>query len=308
MLTAFFVMLREGFEAALIVAILYAYLRRTSRHDLIPAMWQGVVAAATLSVAAGVVIHLTVESLEGAARLRAFAAISVFAVAVLTWMIFWMRKHARALKGELQDALDAAMAKTGRVRWAVTAAAFFAVLREGLEAALFMIATATAVDGASVALGALIGLALACALGYAVVLGGKRMPMRQFFQVTGVMLIIFAAGLLARTVMFLQTSGDLGILWNNVYDVRSAEWLTTETEVGKFLGAMFGWDPRPSIEQLVAWLGYAGVVTWLFLRTPRGATRQPPAATAPVAPAARQSIGLDGPGTSSAGQQSGARR
>ncbi|MGH8969114.1 MAG: FTR1 family iron permease [Actinomycetes bacterium] len=269
MLTAFFVMLREGFEAALIVAILYAYLRKTSRQDLLPAMWQGVIAAAALSVGAGVAIHLTVESLDGDARLRAFAAISVFAVAVLTWMIFWMRKHARAIKGELQNVLDDAMERTGRVRWAVAAAAFFAVLREGLEAALFMIATATSEDGGQVLVGALVGLTLATALGWAVVVGGRRMPMRQFFQVTGVVLIVFAGGLLARTVMFLQTSGDLAILWNNVYDVRAVTWLTVETEVGRFLGAMFGWDPRPSIEQIVAWVGYVGIVTWLFLRNPR---------------------------------------
>lgn len=291
MLTAFFVMLREGFEAALIVAILFAYLRRTARTDLMPAMWQGVIAAAGLSVVAGVVIHLTIESLEGPARLRSFAAISVFAVAVLTWMIFWMRRHARAIKGELQVMLDDAMRRTGRVRWAVSAAAFFAVLREGLEAALFMIATATTADGGEVLLGATVGLVLASVLGYAVVLGGKRMPMRQFFQVTGVVLIVFAAGLLARTVMFLQTSGDLPILWNNVYDVRSVTWLTTQTEVGKFLGAMFGWDPRPSIEQLIAWLGYAGVVTWLFLRNPRSddAAAARTAATQPV-PGARDSV------------------
>ncbi|MGH8939925.1 MAG: FTR1 family iron permease [Actinomycetes bacterium] len=269
MLTAFFVMLREGFEAALIVAILYAYLRKTSRQDLLPAMWQGVIAAAALSVGAGVAIHLTVESLDGDARLRAFAAISVFAVAVLTWMIFWMRKHARAIKGELQNVLDDAMERTGRVRWAVAAAAFFAVLREGLEAALFMIATATSEDGGQVLVGALVGLTLATALGWAVVVGGRRMPMRQFFQVTGVVLIVFAGGLLARTVMFLQTSGDLAILWNNVYVVRAVTWLTVETEVGRFLGAMFGWDPRPSIEQIVAWVGYVGIVTWLFLRNPR---------------------------------------
>ena len=269
MLTAFFVMLREGFEAALIVAILYAYLRKVSRQDLIPSMWQGVGAAAALSVGAGVAIHLSIDGLEGEARLRAFAAISVFAVAVLTWMIFWMRKHARAIKGELQEVLDEAMSRTGRIRWAVTAAAFFAVLREGLEAALFMIATATTEDGAEVLVGAVIGLAVACVLGWAVVLGGKRMPMRQFFQVTGVALILFAGGLLARTVMFLQTAGDLPIAWNNVYDLTSVRLLTTETEVGRFLGAMFGWDPRPSIEQVVAYLAYVGIVTWLFLRNPR---------------------------------------
>ena len=269
MLTAFFVLLREGFEAALIVAILYAYLRKVSRQDLIPSMWQGVAAAAALSVGAGVVIHLSIDGLEGEARLRAFAAISVFAVAVLTWMIFWMRKHARAIKGELQEVLDEAMSRTGRIRWAVTAAAFFAVLREGLEAALFMIATATTEDGGEVLIGAVTGLALACVLGWAVVLGGKRMPMRQFFQVTGVALILFAGGLLARTVMFLQTAGDLPIAWNNVYDLTSIKLLTTETEVGRFLGAMFGWDPRPSIEQVVAYLAYVGIVTWLFLRNPR---------------------------------------
>lgn len=269
MLTAFFVMLREGFEAALIVAILYAYLRKVSRHDLIPSMWQGVAAAAALSVGAGVVIHLSIDGLEGEARLRAFAAISVFAVVVLTWMIFWMRKHARAIKGELQHVLDEAMSRSGRIRLAVTAAAFFAVLREGLEAALFMIATATTADGAAVLVGALIGLAVACGLGWAVVLGGKKMPMRQFFQVTGVALILFAGGLLARTVMFLQTSGDLPIAWNNVYDLTSVKLLTVETEFGRFLGAMLGWDPRPSIEQVVAYVGYVGVVTWLFLRNPK---------------------------------------
>lgn len=284
MLTAFFIMLREGFEAALIVAILYAYLRKVSRQDLLPQMWQGVGAAVALSVAASVVIHLTVESLEGAARLRAFAAISVFAIAVLTWMVFWMRRHARMIRGELQDVLDQAMSKSGRVRWAVTAVAFFAVLREGLEAGLFMIATATTADGGAVLVGALLGLAIACGLGYAVVLGGKRLPMRQFFQITGVILIVFAAGLLARTVMFLQTSGDMFVAWNNVYDLTGVSWLTTKTEVGRFLGAMFGWDPRPSIEQVIAWVGYAGIVTWLFLRNPRAklpaAPGKAPASTA----------------------------
>ena len=276
MLTAFFVMLREGFEAALIVAILYAYLRKVSRQDLIPSMWQGVGAAAVLSVGAGVVIHLSIDGLEGEARLRAFAAISVFAVAVLTWMIFWMRKHARAIKGELQEVLDEAMSRTGRIRWAVTAAAFFAVLREGLEAALFMIATATTEDGGEVLIGAVLGLTLACILGWAVVLGGKKMPMRQFFQVTGVALILFAGGLLARTVMFLQTAGDLPIAVNNVYDLTSIKLLTTETEVGRFLGAMFGWDPRPSIEQVVVYVAYVGIVTWLFLRNPRLASPAEP--------------------------------
>ncbi|WP_067070906.1 FTR1 family iron permease [Carbonactinospora thermoautotrophica] len=277
MLTAFLIMLREGFEAALVVAIIYAYIRKIGRDDLLRPMWGGVLAAGALSVGVGVVIHLTVESLEGAARLRAFAAISVFAVVVLTWMIFWMRRHARAIKGELQHSIDVAVHARGGIWWAVAVAAFFAVVREGLEAALFLIAAATAESGPQVLTGGLIGLAIAGLLGYLVVLGGKRMPMRQFFTVTGVMLILFAAGLLSRTVMFLQSAGDLGILYNNVYDLTRYEWLTTRSEVGKFLGAMFGWDPRPSIEQVVAYLGYALGVGYLFLRPPRAKQPERPA-------------------------------
>ncbi|MQA26973.1 MAG: iron transporter [Micromonosporaceae bacterium] len=271
MLTAFFIMLREGFEAALVVAILYAYVRRTERHDLVRPIWAGVIAASAVSIGTGVAIHLTVESLAGAARLRAFALISVFAVIVLTWMVFWMRRHARGLRGELQHSIDVAATARGSIGLAVGLASFFAVLREGLEAALFLIAAATTDDGLRVAIGGLVGLTIACVMGYLVVLGGRRLPLRQFFQVTGVMLIVFAAGLLSRTVMFLQVAGDLPILWDNVYDLTAYDVLTVRTETGKFLGAMFGWDPRPSIEQVVAYLGYSLTVGYLFLRPSREA-------------------------------------
>jgi high-affinity iron transporter len=93
------------------------------------------------------------------------------------------------------------------------------------------------------------------------------MPMKAFFTVTGLVLIVFAAGLVAKTVLFLQTSGDLGSFnLNGVYDLTAYRWLTQQTEEGKFLAAMFGWDPRPSIEQVVAWTAFAAPVTWLFLR------------------------------------------
>jgi len=274
-LTALLIMLREGFEAALVVAIIYAYIQKIDRPDLLRPMWYGVGAAAALSVLVGIVIHLSVDSLEGAPRLRAFAAISLFAVVVLTWMIFWMRRHARAIRGELHHSIDVAISKGHAIWWAVAFAAFFAAAREGLEASLFLIAAATTDSGAKVFVGGLIGLAIASVAGYLVVLGGRRLPMAQFFKVTGVLLIIFAAGLLSRTVLYLQSAGDLGISWNNVYDLTRYSWLTTGTEVGKFLGAMFGWDPRPSVEQIVAYLGYALTVGYLFLRRPRQAQPAP---------------------------------
>ena len=271
MLTALLIMLREGFEAALVVAIVYAYIRRIDRPDLAGPMWQGIAAAAALSIGVGIVVHLTVENLSGKPRLLAFAAVSLLAVVVLTWMIFWMRRQAQLIKGELQDSVDQAVASRGDVRLAVMTVAFLAVAREGLEAALFLIAAATTEDGWAILIGGLIGLAGASALGALVVLGGRRLPMRQFFTVTGLILIVFAAGLVSRTVLWLQAAGELGTVWNNVYDLTAYRWLTVSTESGKFLGAMFGWDPRPSIEQVIAYLAFLVTVSWLFLRTPRTA-------------------------------------
>jgi high-affinity iron transporter len=271
MLTALLIMLREGFEAALVVAIVYAYIRRIGRRDLVAPMWQGMAAAAALSVAAGVVVHLTVENLQGAPRLLAFAAVSLLAVVVLTWMIFWMRRQAHKIRGELQDSVDQAIADGVDARLAVMTVAFLAVAREGLEAALFLIAAATTEEGWAVLIGGLIGLALASVLGALVVLGGRRLPMRQFFTVTGLILIVFAAGLVSRTVLWLQAAGELGTVWNNVYDLTAYRWLTVSTESGRFLGAMFGWDPRPSIEQVVAYLLFLVTVAWLFLRAPKPA-------------------------------------
>jgi high-affinity iron transporter len=265
-LTALLIMLREGFEAALVVAIVYSYIRRIDRPDLVAPMWQGMAAAAALSVGVGIVVHLTIENLTGRARLLAFAAVSLLAVVVLTWMIFWMRRQAHLIKGELQHSVDLAIAGRADVRLAVMTVAFLAVAREGLEAALFLIAAATTEDGWAVLVGGLIGLALASVAGYLVVLGGRRLPMRQFFTVTGLVLIVFAAGLVSRTVLWLQLAGVLGTVWNNVYDLTAYRWLTVSTESGRFLGAMFGWDPRPSIEQVVAYLLFLVTVAWLFLR------------------------------------------
>lgn len=269
MLAALVIMVREGFEAALVVAIVFAYLRRIGRTDLSRSVWQGVAVAAALSLAVGVVVHLTIGNLEGAARLRAFAAISLLALCVLTWMVFWMRRQSRAIKGELEHRIDDALT-SGNVRRGLVAVALLAVLREGIEAALFLIAAATEESGRDVLVGGVIGLAIASVLAWAVYLGGRRMPMKAFFTVTGVILIVFAAGLASRSVLFLQAAGDLGSFnANGVYDLRGQSWLTQSTEVGKFLAALFGWDPRPSIEQIVAYLGYLVPTLYLFLRKPK---------------------------------------
>lgn len=270
------VLIREGFEASLIVGIVFGYLRKIDRRDLDAPVWAGVGLAALLSVVFGVVLHNTVGSFEGDARLRAFAAISFLAAGVLTWMVFWMRRQSRAIKGELEHRVDAALA-SDRVKTGVLVVAFFAVLREGIETALFLIAAATSSTGWDVFIGGLIGLGIAIVLGYLVYSGSKVLPMKLFFNITGMIVIVFAAGLLAKGVMFLQATefDALDSLNWAVYDLTGFSWLTTQTQVGRFLAGLFGWDPRPSLEQVVVWVAYIIPVTYLFLRPDRPSAAAP---------------------------------
>ncbi len=276
------VLIREGFEASLIVGIVFGYLRKIDRRDLDRPVWLGVALAALLSTVFGVVLHNTVGSFEGDTKLRAFAAISFIAAAVLTWMVFWMRRQSRAIKGELEHRVDAALASDS-VKTAVMVVAFFAVLREGIETALFLIAAATSSTGWDVFIGGLIGLAIAAVLGYLVYSGSKVLPMKLFFNITGMIVIVFAAGLLAKGVMFLQYTEQnaLATLNGAVYDVTGLDWLTIDTQSGRFLAGLFGWDPRPSIEQVAVWLAYIIPVTYLFLRPDRPGTAAPAPAIEP---------------------------
>jgi high-affinity iron transporter len=190
-----------------------------------------------------------------------FAIICFAAAGLLTWMIFWMRSHARSLKGELEGKALAALHQSA---FALGMVAFVAVAREGLETALFLISTTTNSSGSDVLIGGLIGLAIAVVLGVLVYHGSRFIPLRRFFQVTGVLIILFAAGLLSRGVLFLQSAGDLGTLNNAVYNLTGQRWLTQDSQSGRFLAGIFGWDPRPSIEQVVIYFAYLIPVLVLF--------------------------------------------
>jgi high-affinity iron transporter len=258
--------LREGFEAALVVAIVLAAVRRSDRPDLARWVWYGTGSALALAVVIGWFIHVSIDDLTGVARSRVFAIICFGAAGLLTWMIFWMRRHARSLKGELEGRTLQALHQSA---FALGMVAFVAVAREGLETALFLISTTTNSSGSDVLIGALIGIALACLLGVLVYHGSRAISMRLFFQVTGVLIILFAAGLMSRGVLFLQSAGDLGTLNDAVYNLTGQHWLTQDTQSGRFLAGIFGWDPRPSIEQVVVYLAYLVPVLIMFFKKPR---------------------------------------
>lgn len=273
MAAAFLITLREGLEAALIVGIIAAYLVKIGRRDTLSTVLIGVAAAIGLSVAAGVAIVLTIgrlpilvqEGIEGIAGL--------IAVAVLTWMLFWMRRAGRALKGQLEHGVDLALSQ-GSSR-AIVGLAFVAVIREGLELVLFTLAIITSAGvGPATLLGAVLGLAGAIGLGWAIFVGGRRVDLRRFFTITGAVLIFVAAGLVAFSI---HAFGEAGIIVNggSTFDIGSV--LPESSPIGTVLAALFGYRSAPTPLELIGYLAYLIPTLTIFVLDGRWPVRRTPA-------------------------------
>lgn len=251
-MAAFLVMLREGVEAALIVAILLAFLDRTNRREASVTVWRGTGAAVVVSLVAGIAIWKTVGSLEGAAEQSVEGVVALLAAGLLTWMIFWMGKQARGLRSGLESQADSALETGGG---ALAMVAFVAVAREGFESVLFMLSTTVGEASASAQIvGGLLGLIAAVAIGYLVYKGSHLINLRSFFRWTGFLLILFGAGLVAKGVHEFQEFGALPTFVEHVWELNILDPSTSTT--GAFLKTMFGWDPDPSLLQLLGYLAY----------------------------------------------------
>jgi high-affinity iron transporter len=277
------ILLREGLEGALIIAIVLAYLNRLGRRDRFPTIWAGAGAALAISFGVGVVLFSTIGNLEGDARRLTFAIIMASAAAVLTWMIFWMRRQARAVKGELQTKVDQALVAGS----AGAAVVFVGVLREGIETVLFFLAAAGQTSTVNSLVGGGLGLLAAVVLAYAFYRGAAWLDLRQFFMVSGAIVLLFAAGLLSRSLAEFQVLGYIPTLWYPVFDVTWIEPLAGGHFLGDLLRGLFGWDPAPSIEEMLVWLAYVATVGTLYFRgmpTPRLLPRRRERTRASIAP------------------------
>lgn len=279
--SGFLIMLREGLEAALIVAIVLAYLRRLGRQGDFRSVWLGTGAAVAISLIAGVIVFSALGELEGTAEAVTEGIVALLAVGVLTWMIFWMARQARYIKGNLHDKVDSAVAEGST--FALAGIAFIAVLREGLESALFLLGTSVGSESNAAQLaGGLLGVAGAAGIGYLVYRGSRRVNLRLFFRVTGIVIILFAAGLMAKGVHEFQEAGIVGTVNEHVWDVSESTALNPdESQTGEFLKGLFGWSPDPSIEMVaVYYLFLLPIGTTFLVRTrmvPRAAPATQPA-------------------------------
>ena len=264
MLPSFVIGLREGLEAALIVGIIAAFL--TTRGRGLRPMWLGVALAIALCASLAVIFTVVGSQLSFKTRETLEGVLSLVAVAGVTYMIVWMRRHSRELKDHLET--RAALALTAGSGLALAFMAFFAVLREGLETAIFLLAAfQQTADPLVAGLGALIGVLVAVGLGYGIYKGGVRIDMARFFKVTGVVLVFVAGGLLASAVHEFAEAGVLTVGQSPAFDMS---WLVSPGSVqASLITGMFGLQPVPTVAEVFVWLAYVVPMTVYILKPVR---------------------------------------
>jgi len=286
--------LREGLEAALVVGILIAYLRRIGRADVLPRLWAGIGLAVALALGIGAVLTFGAYALTTQAQELIGGGLSLLAVAMVTWMVFWMQKAGRTMKAALEGGLDRALATGGL--WALIAIGFVSVAREGIETTLLLWSMVQSFGDAPLALlGALLGLGIALVIGWLLARGAVRLDLRRFFAWTGGFLVVVAAGVLAYAVMDLQEAGALPgpftagaptdpltgavrtgpaafpLGW--AFDVRDT--IAPGGPLATVLQAVIGFMPRMSWLQVIAWVLYVLIVGAFFVRGVRGRPARP---------------------------------
>lgn len=277
MLPTFVIGLREGVEASLIIGIIAAFLRQRGAMRQLRWVWAGVAAAVGLCAAFGVLLEILNENLPQKQQEALETIIALVAVAMVTSMIVWMARHARSIKGELETRASAAI--EGSV-WAMVAMAFLAVFREGLETAVFLLSAFQAsTNRAAASAGALLGLAVAVAIGYGLYRGGVKINLAKFFTATGLVLVLVAAGLVAFAM---HTGHEAGWITFGQQHVVDLSWLVKPGSVqAALITGVLGIQPRPVLIEVVAWLAYLVPVSLFVLRSSR--RRRPAPARPPLA-------------------------
>ena len=261
MLANFLIGLREGLEASLIVGILVAYCIKSGRRSALAGIFWGTAIAVLFSIGVGLVLTEFVNVAPAGINELIAGLASILAVVFVTWMIFWMARQSKNMRKELHEKIDQASEKN----LTLILVAFFAVIREGVETAVFLWSAGRATGSdTNPVLGASLGLALSVFLGYLVYRGALKLNLSRFFQVTGAFLIIVAAGILAYGIHELQEINLLPLLTQTSYDlsgvITPGSWLET------LLRGTISFRAAPSILESIFWFSYVIVIGWLFLK------------------------------------------
>ena len=256
MLPSFLLALREGVEAALVVGIVMGALRKMQKQRLARSVWWGTICAAAVSLSTAFLLQALGASLEGRAEAVFEGGEMFLAAGVLTWMVFWMHKQSRSLKSELETGAQRAIQRAGERGLFILA--FVAVLREGIELALFLTASALASGAGEAFTGAALGIATAAGLGWLLFATTIQLNLKRFFQVTGILLILFAAGLVAHGVHEFNEVGWIPAVIEPIWNLSPI--LAESSLLGQMLKTLFGYNPNPSLTEAVAYSLYLAAV------------------------------------------------
>jgi high-affinity iron transporter len=257
--------LREGLEAGLIVGILVAYLHKIGRRDVLPKLWIGIAGAILLSLTVGAILTFGPSTLSFQAQEILGGSLSIVAVGMVTWMTFWMARHARGLSAELRADVDKAVQRSAL---ALVILGIVSVGREGVETALFVWASVNAGANAVLGtLGAVLGILISVVLSYLIYRGLVRIDLGRFFFWTGIFLIVVAAGVLAYGVRDLQEAGVVPGITVIAYSVTTI--VPPTSWYGSLLAGLFNFNPEPTVAQVVVWIAYVVVTLAVFLRVSR---------------------------------------
>jgi high-affinity iron transporter len=273
MLANFLIGLREGLEASLVVSILATFLVKSGHRDRLKLVWAGVAAAVTVAVAGWAVLHfitsLTAKSFTAQETIG--GVMSIIAVGFVTWMIFWMRKASRTIARELRERMGNALELGSR---AVVLLAFLAVFREGIETAFIVYASAAGATTATPFLGVILGLATSVLLGFAIYRGAVKINLGVFFNWTGALLILVAAGIFAYGFHDLQEANLLPGLQTIAFDISHL--VQPDSWYGVLLKGIFNFSPAPTVIEATAWLVYLVPVLVLYFRPVKRSTPPSP--------------------------------
>lgn len=302
MLTTFLIGLREGLEASLVVGILLAYVHKIGRNDVVTRIWLGVGAAVVLFLAVGALLTWGTYGLTFEAQELIGGSLSILAVAMVTWMIFWMQRVGRTLRSDLEHGIDRALQRSG---WALVAVGFVSVAREGVETALFLWSAVRTGDSHTAWSGAVLGLAVAVMLGWAIYRGMVTINLARFFTWTGAFLIIVAAGVLAYAIHDLQEArflpgpfeaapagaSSFAASWYgpDAWAFRIGDVISPTGWIGTLLKGTVGFSPEMTRLEVIAWTLYMSITMTIYIaihrkhRRPRSTQATPSDSTSPEA-------------------------
>jgi high-affinity iron transporter len=270
---------REGLEAALIVAIMLTYLRKVGRPDAGRYVWIGAGSAVALTIGFVGLLQIIGAEFEYPEKGVFEGVTGILAVAMVTYMTFWMSRQGRQMKGHLESGVRASLAEGGR--WGLFSLVFLAVIREGIETGLFLSAATFASSGTQTLVGGIVGLVIAIAVAVAIYAGGVRLNLGRFFQIAGILLVVFGAAMLRYSVHEFEEVGLIPPMIERIW--YTGRELPEGTGIGAVLQALVGYTSKPSLSQLLAFVSYyliVGIALWRPWRrsTPTGNVAQTTAA------------------------------